>query len=107
MARRFAPRRPWQAYDFILDILVRPAILGFVKCCGPSDRLTKFGPAEISADGAVRFKTLWYGGGSVRYLWLMSSARMEFRMFYWDTVVTNRASARQYFVKVMPRDFVG
>jgi hypothetical protein len=37
----------------------------------------------------------------------LSSARMEFRMFYWDTVVTNRASARQYFVKVMPRDFVG
>jgi hypothetical protein len=33
---------------------------------------------------------------------------MEFRMFYWDTVVTNRALARdQYFVKVMPRDFVG
>ena len=24
----------------------------------------------------------------------LSSARMEFRMFYWDTVVTNRASAR-------------
>ena len=37
----------------------------------------------------------------------LSSARMEFRMFYWDTVVTNRALARQYFVKVMPRDFVG
>ena len=37
----------------------------------------------------------------------LSSAGMEFRMFYWDTVVTNRALARQYFVKVMPRDFVG
>jgi hypothetical protein len=38
----------------------------------------------------------------------LSSARMEFRMFYWDTVVANRALARdQYFVKVMPRDFVG
>jgi len=38
----------------------------------------------------------------------LSSARMEFRMFYWDTVVTNGALARvQYFVKVMPRDFVG
>ncbi len=33
---------------------------------------------------------------------------MEFRMFYWDTVATNRALARdQHFVKVMPRDFVG
>ena len=32
---------------------------------------------------------------------------MEFRMFYWDTVATNRALARdQHFVKVMPRDFV-
>ena len=30
---------------------------------------------------------------------------MEFRMFYWDTVVTNRALARdQHFVKVMPDD---
>src|SRR6478752_7601275 len=76
MARRFAPRRPWQAYDFILDILVRPAILGFVKCCGPSDRLTKFGPAEISADGAVRLKALWCRGGSVRSLWLMASTRL-------------------------------
>ena len=33
---------------------------------------------------------------------------MEFQMFYWDTVATNRALARdQHFVKVMPRDFVG
>jgi hypothetical protein len=32
---------------------------------------------------------------------------MEFRMFYWDTVATNHALARdQHFVKVMPRDFV-
>ena len=32
---------------------------------------------------------------------------MEFQMFYWDTVATNRALARdQHFVKVMPRDFV-
>jgi hypothetical protein len=32
---------------------------------------------------------------------------MEFRMFYWDTVATNRALARdQHFVKMMPRDFV-
>ena len=29
-------------------------------------------------------------------------------MFYWDTVATHRALARdQHFVKVMPRDFVG
>jgi hypothetical protein len=33
---------------------------------------------------------------------------MEFQMFYWDTVATNRALARdQHFVKVMPRDFGG
>jgi ketosteroid isomerase-like protein len=33
---------------------------------------------------------------------------MEFRIFFWDTVATNRAPARdQHFVKVMPRDFVG
>jgi len=32
---------------------------------------------------------------------------MEFQMFFWDTVATNRALARdQHFVKVMPRDFV-
>ena len=32
---------------------------------------------------------------------------MEFQMFCWDTVATNRALARdQHFVKVMPRDFV-
>jgi ketosteroid isomerase-like protein len=31
----------------------------------------------------------------------------EFQMFYWDTVTTKRALARdQHLVKVMPRDFV-
>ena len=68
--------------------------------------------SDVSLIRVVRRSHLGASGQSFRapichVVRIRDGLLMEFQMFYWDTVATNRALARdQHFVKVMPRDFV-